>query len=164
MGRFEHIKGTHLAIDIVRRAGRRLIIAGSVPEAHRDFFEREVAPNLDDDHVHYIGPVDDMQKSQLLCSAATFLMPILWKESFGIVMAETLAWQGYTELASRCDAGGCGTWRDRLRVRHGRSRGGVCEGSARYRPSGLPRSRPAPFLDEDIDDGYLAVYHQLVSH
>ena len=91
LGRIEHIKGTHLAIDIARRSGRRLIIAGNIPEAHRDYFAREVAPHLDDDRVHYIGPVDDVQKNQLLGSAAAFLMPILWEEPFGIVMAEALA-------------------------------------------------------------------------
>src|SRR5207244_8238746 len=35
--------------------------------------------------------VDDEQKNQLLGAAAALLMPILWDEPFGIVMAEALA-------------------------------------------------------------------------
>ncbi len=32
LGRVEHIKGAHLAIDVARRAGRRLVIAGNIPD------------------------------------------------------------------------------------------------------------------------------------
>ena len=91
LGRVEEIKGPHLAIEIARRTGRRLIIAGNVPAEHRGWFEREVLPQVDDRHIRYIGPVDDAQKNQLLQSAAAFLMPILWEEPFGIVMAEAMA-------------------------------------------------------------------------
>jgi glycosyltransferase involved in cell wall biosynthesis len=91
LGRIEHIKGTHLAIDIARRSGRKLVIAGNIPDAHRDYFERQVRPHIDGDRVSYVGPVDDRQKDELLGSACAFLMPILWEEPFGIVMAEALA-------------------------------------------------------------------------
>lgn len=91
LGRIEEIKGPHLAIEVARRAGRRLIIAGNVPDEHRDWFARNVAPSLDGDNVRYIGPVNDAQKNELLGSAFAFLMPILWEEPFGIVMAEAMA-------------------------------------------------------------------------
>ena len=164
LGRIEHIKGTHLAIDIARRAGRRLIIAGNIPEAHRDYFAREVEPHLDGDRVHYIGPVDDVQKNQLLGSAAAFLMPILWEEPFGIVMAEALA---------------CGTPVLGLRrgavpevVEHGVT-GFVCDTvdqlvacvkdlPAISRQACRDRAQQL-FSDEAIVDAYLAVYRQLVS-
>ena len=48
-------------------------------------------PHVDGDRVRYIGPVNDRQKNELLGQAAAFLMPILWDEPFGIVMAEALA-------------------------------------------------------------------------
>ena len=35
--------------------------------------------------------MDDAQKNRLLGGARAFLMPILWEEPFGIVMAEALA-------------------------------------------------------------------------
>ena len=91
LGRIEEIKGPHVAIEVARRAGARLIIAGNVPEAHRGWFKRNVAPHIDEDRVRYVGPVDDAQKNALLGSARAFLMPISWEEPFGIVMSEAMA-------------------------------------------------------------------------
>jgi len=91
LGRIEHIKGTHLAIEIARRTGRRLVIAGNVPVGHEPYFEQRVRPHVDGCKVTYIGPVDDAAKNELLGKAAAFLMPILWDEPFGIVMAEAMA-------------------------------------------------------------------------
>lgn len=91
LGRIEETKGPHLAIEVARRSGRKLVIAGNIPEAHRKWFEAMIAPHIDDSHVQYVGPVDDAQKNKLLGSAAAFLMPILWEEPFGIVMAEAMA-------------------------------------------------------------------------
>jgi glycosyltransferase involved in cell wall biosynthesis len=91
LGRIEEIKGPHLAIDIARRSGRRLVIAGNVPEEKRAWFNAHVHPHIDGKHITYIGPVDDTQKNALLGRAAALLMPILWEEPFGIVMVEALA-------------------------------------------------------------------------
>jgi glycosyltransferase involved in cell wall biosynthesis len=91
LGRIEEIKGPHLAIEAARRAGLRLVLAGNVPHAHRDWFEANVAPHIDSDRVRYAGPVDDKQKNELLGEARALLMPILWEEPFGIVMAEAMA-------------------------------------------------------------------------
>jgi glycosyltransferase involved in cell wall biosynthesis len=93
LGRLDPIKGAHDAIAIARGAGRRLVIAGNRvtdgPDA--DYFESQIAPQLDGVHVRYVGPVDDAQKNQLLGEAAALLMPIGWEEPFGIVMAESCA-------------------------------------------------------------------------
>ena len=91
LGRIEAIKGPQVAIDVARRAGRRLVIAGNVPDEHRAFFEQRIRPHIDGYRVEYTGSVDDIQKSELLSQAAALLMPILWEEPFGIVMAEALA-------------------------------------------------------------------------
>jgi glycosyltransferase involved in cell wall biosynthesis len=93
LGRVEEIKGPHLAIEVARRSQRRLIIAGNIPAEtmHREFFDRQIAPHLDGEQIEYVGPVNDEQKNDLLGRAAAFLMPILWDEPFGIVMAEALA-------------------------------------------------------------------------
>ena len=90
LGRIERIKGPHLAIEVARRAGLPLVIAGNVPPEHRGFFEVEVAPHIDGKRVKYIGPVNDKQKNELLGQARALLMPILWEEPFGIVMAEAM--------------------------------------------------------------------------
>jgi glycosyltransferase involved in cell wall biosynthesis len=93
LGRIEEIKGAHLAIQVARRADRRLIIAGNVPDdaQSQTYFREQIEPSLDGDSVVYVGPVDDERKSEVLSGAAALLMPILWDEPFGIVMAEALA-------------------------------------------------------------------------
>lgn len=93
LGRIEHIKGTHLAIETARRTGRRLVIAGNVPTdaGSQGYFQDMVKPFVDGDNISYIGPVNDQQKLTLLRGAAALLMPVLWDEPFGIVMAEALA-------------------------------------------------------------------------
>lgn len=91
LGRLEEIKGPHLAIEIARKAGRRLVIAGNIPPEKRRWVEANVLSQVDGRQISYIGPVDDLRKNQLLGGAAAFLMPILWDEPFGIVMAEAMA-------------------------------------------------------------------------
>ncbi len=91
LGRIEAIKGPDLAIEVARRSGRRLVLAGNVPPEHRSYFDQHIAPHLDGDQVRYVGAVDDQQKSALLSTASALLMPIRWDEPFGIVMAEALA-------------------------------------------------------------------------
>ena len=91
LGRIEEIKGPHLAIDVARRTGIPLVIAGNIPAGHEAWFEANVRPHVDGRLVSYVGPVNDAQKNGLLGRARAFLMPILWEEPFGIVMAEALA-------------------------------------------------------------------------
>ena len=91
LGRIEAIKGVHVAIDVAKRAQRRLIIAGNVAPGHEAYFDQRVRPHLNGGHITYIGAVDDEAKSGLLSNAVALLMPVLWEEPFGIVMAEALA-------------------------------------------------------------------------
>ena len=90
LGRVEAIKGPHLAIAVARRTGLPLVIAGNVPPEHQAWFDRHIAPELDH-QIRFMGPVDDQAKAALLGGARAFLMPILWDEPFGIVMAEAMA-------------------------------------------------------------------------
>lgn len=91
LGRMEAIKGPHVAIEVARRSGVPLILAGNIPEAHAAWFDTEIRPHVDGRFIRFVGPVDDRQKNELLGSARAFLMPILWEEPFGIVMAEAMA-------------------------------------------------------------------------
>jgi glycosyltransferase involved in cell wall biosynthesis len=68
LGRIERIKGAHTAIEVARRSGRRLVLAGNVVRdggEHERYFEEEVAPHLDGERVRYVGPVDDAAKNRL---------------------------------------------------------------------------------------------------
>jgi glycosyltransferase involved in cell wall biosynthesis len=91
LGRIEEVKGPHLAIEIARRVGLHLVLAGNVAKEHRAWFDRQIAPHVDGKLVSYIGPVNDAEKNALLGGAKALLMPILWEEPFGIVMAEAMA-------------------------------------------------------------------------
>jgi len=91
LGRVEEIKGPHLAIEIARRAEVPLVIAGNVPAEHCLWFKANIAPHIDGKRITYIGPLDDAAKNALLGRARALLMPILWEEPFGLVMAEAMA-------------------------------------------------------------------------
>lgn len=164
LGRIEHIKGTHLAIEIARRSGRRLVIAGNIPASETAYFEAQVKPHIDDDQVRYVGAVDDIQKNALLGAAAAFLMPILWEEPFGLVMAEAMAC-GTPVLGLRrgavpeiVDDGVTGFVRDDVEglvqcvSRLGEIDRLACRRAAEQR-----------FSDDVIVDNYLAVYRQMLA-
>lgn len=93
LGRIQHEKGTAIAIDVAKKTGKRLVIAGNVPneEVHQAYFRNEIIPFIDGDRVKYIGPVDDKEKNKLLGNAYALLMPVTWAEPFGIVMTEAMA-------------------------------------------------------------------------
>jgi glycosyltransferase involved in cell wall biosynthesis len=90
LGRIEEIKGTHIAIEVAKKSKRKLIIAGNIPAGKEEYFNKMINPHLGD-QIIYVGPVNDAQKNELLGKSAALLMPILWNEPFGIVMAESMA-------------------------------------------------------------------------
>jgi glycosyltransferase involved in cell wall biosynthesis len=91
LGRISHEKGPHIAVEVARRAGRRLLIAGKVDDADRDYFESTMRPLIDNDHVIFLGEANGQQKRDLYRHARCVLMPIIWEEPFGLVMAEAQA-------------------------------------------------------------------------
>jgi glycosyltransferase involved in cell wall biosynthesis len=84
-------KGTHLAIEAARRAGRTLIVAGKVGEPDRQYYETVVKPLLDGRNVVYVGEADYRMKKELYSRAACLLNPICWEEPFGLVPVEAMA-------------------------------------------------------------------------
>jgi glycosyltransferase involved in cell wall biosynthesis len=89
LGRIHPDKGTTDAIEIARRAGRRLTIAGPVQD--RDYFEQQVQPHIEGDRVRYLGSIDPEQRSEILGSAAALLHPIAFAEPFGLSVVEAMA-------------------------------------------------------------------------
>jgi glycosyltransferase involved in cell wall biosynthesis len=91
LGRIAPLKGTHLAIDVARRAGLPLKIAGEIQPAFREYWEREVAPHVDGRLIEYVGEADFAAKNELLAHARAMLFPIQWDEPFGLVLVEAMA-------------------------------------------------------------------------
>ena len=88
-GRIHPDKGTDLAIEIARRAGRRLIICGIVQD--RKFFAEAVEPLIDGDRVVYLGSVGPADRGRILGSGAALLHPIRFAEPFGLSVVEAMA-------------------------------------------------------------------------
>lgn len=101
LGRISPEKRPHVAIDIARRAGVRLVIAAKIDPVDRRYFEDVVRPRLSDPLVDFVGEVDEQAKGRLLRHARALLFPILWPEPFGLVMAEAFAY-GTPVITRRC--------------------------------------------------------------
>jgi glycosyltransferase involved in cell wall biosynthesis len=91
IGRIAPLKGTHLAIEVAKRTGIPLKIAGEVQPINREYFERKIKPELDGSLVEYIGPANLEAKNELLGNSIAMLFPIQWSEPFGLVMVEAMA-------------------------------------------------------------------------
>ena len=91
IGRIAPVKGVHIAIDVAKRTGIPLKIAGEVQPVHKDYFEQKIKPQIDNTLVEYIGPADLSVKNDLLGNSMAMLFPVQWKEPFGLVMVEAMA-------------------------------------------------------------------------
>ncbi|MGC2109132.1 MAG: glycosyltransferase family 4 protein [Candidatus Korobacteraceae bacterium] len=91
LGRIAPIKGTHLAIEVAKRSGIPLKIAGEVQPIFRDYFDCEIKPHIDGKFIEFVGEVDLAAKNELLGNSLAMLFPIQWDEPFGLVMIEAMA-------------------------------------------------------------------------
>lgn len=91
LGRIAPIKGTHLAIEVAKKSGIPLKIAGEVQPMFRDYFESRIKPHLDGKFIEYVGQVGMKEKNELLGNSIAMLFPIQWEEPFGLVMIESMA-------------------------------------------------------------------------
>jgi len=91
LGRMVPCKGPHLAIEVARRAGVRLKLAGEIQPFFRSYWDEQIEPFIDGDRVEYIGEADFALKNALLSRARALLFPIQWNEPFGLVMIEAMA-------------------------------------------------------------------------
>src|SRR5450631_2297738 len=89
LGRIHPDKGVHLAIEVARLSGRRLIIAGIVQD--KAYFREQVQPHLDNQNIVYIGPVGVTGKNDLFARARVLLHLNTIPERFGLVLVEANA-------------------------------------------------------------------------
>ncbi len=86
LGRFIANKGPREAIEIARKAGLPIRLAGP----GSDYFEQEIAPLVDGKNVIYVGPLDVAQRDEFLGRAAALVYPLIEPEPFGLVQIESM--------------------------------------------------------------------------
>jgi glycosyltransferase involved in cell wall biosynthesis len=117
IGRITQDKGPDIAIEVARKTGSRLILAGNVqnkendrkffkklkhsidlvadvaqPFTGNDYYQDVMKPILDSDkQIIYIGEVGSAQKKLWYQHAKATLFPIQWGEPFGLVLIESMA-------------------------------------------------------------------------
>ena len=91
VGRMTPEKGPQRAIAAARAVDVPLVLAGVIQPGQQAFFDREIAPHIDDHRVRFVGEVGGSAKRSLFARARGLLMPIRWDEPFGMVMVEALA-------------------------------------------------------------------------
>jgi glycosyltransferase involved in cell wall biosynthesis len=117
IGRISPVKGQDVAIEVARRSGAKLVIAGCVQDKPEDraffeslegafdlvvdvgrkpigsdYFERVMQPVLASEaQVVYIGEVDTAAKKHWFRHAQATLFPVQWGEPFGMVLVESMA-------------------------------------------------------------------------
>ena len=87
--RFHPEKGAHLAIEIARRAGVRLKLAG-IPHDEA-YFNELVAPFIDGDAVQLLGHVRGAARDEVLGNALALVHMTTRPERFGLTLIEAMA-------------------------------------------------------------------------
>jgi glycosyltransferase involved in cell wall biosynthesis len=90
VGRISPEKGPQHAIEIARKSGYRLKMAGKVDPVDRSYYHEVIQPLIDGEQIQYLGEVSHLEKVELLGHAAVTLFPITWREPFGLVMIESM--------------------------------------------------------------------------
>ncbi|WP_082573808.1 glycosyltransferase family 4 protein [Cellulomonas sp. Root137] len=89
LGRIHPDKGTHVAVEVARRSGMPLVIAGVVHD--ETYFRTFVEPFVDGSRVRFVGSVGPAERDRLLGGAAALLHLIDFEEPFGLSVVEALA-------------------------------------------------------------------------
>jgi glycosyltransferase involved in cell wall biosynthesis len=87
--RFHPEKGAHLAIEVAKRAGVRLKMAG-IPHDEA-YFHEMVEPQIDGDAVQFLGHVRGKQRDELLGGALALVHMTTRPERFGLTLIEAMA-------------------------------------------------------------------------
>jgi glycosyltransferase involved in cell wall biosynthesis len=89
LGRLHPEKGTHLAIEIAKRAGVRLKIA-AIPH-DLAYFRECVEPHIDGDGIQFLGAVERVARNELLGGALALVHMTTRPERFGLTLIEAMA-------------------------------------------------------------------------
>ncbi len=88
LGRIVQRKGPHIASEIARASGMRLVVAGAGgTQVGKDI----VAPEVTVTNAEYVGPVNVKERAKLLAGARAVLFPTTYAEPGGNVAIEAMA-------------------------------------------------------------------------
>jgi glycosyltransferase involved in cell wall biosynthesis len=88
-GRIHPDKGVSEAIEVARRSGQKLVLAGIVQDA--EYFRTAVEPFVDGQQIRYVGSVGPAERDALLGGATALLHLIQFDEPFGLSVVEAMA-------------------------------------------------------------------------
>lgn len=88
MGTVGEHKNQKAGIEVARKTGMKLVIAGKVRD--EEYFAK-LKPFFTTGQIEYRGELSFAEKVQLYQGAKALLFPILWEEPFGLVMIEAMA-------------------------------------------------------------------------
>ncbi len=88
-GRIHNDKGARQAIEIAKACHKKLILAGIIQDMA--YYDRFVAPHIDNDKVRYVGSVGPAERNRLLGKTRALLHPIQFDEPFGLAVIESMA-------------------------------------------------------------------------
>jgi glycosyltransferase involved in cell wall biosynthesis len=86
-GRIHPHKGTAEAIEIAKKSGRKLLVAGIIQD--ENYYREKIEPQLSAD-VQYVGHAGSEKRKELLGNAYALLHPISFDEPFGMSVAEAM--------------------------------------------------------------------------
>ena len=92
IGRMIENKGPHIAVDVCKKLGKKIIVAGQppVPKTNPGYDNFIKSYGLDQPHVDYLGAVGPEERNKLMTSAKAVFVPSLYLEPFGLVVVESL--------------------------------------------------------------------------
>ncbi|MBV9409559.1 MAG: glycosyltransferase family 4 protein [Candidatus Eremiobacteraeota bacterium] len=86
--RFHPEKGAHLAIDVAKRAGVRLKMAG-IPHDEA-YFREQIEPHIDGDAVQFLGHVEGAARDELVGGALALVHMTTRPQRFGLTLIEAM--------------------------------------------------------------------------
>lgn len=115
LGRLIMRKGPHIAADLTRRLGAKLVVAGQPLHPDEPMRTKCLADlGLAQPHVEYVGTVGLEERNKLLTNARAVIIPSLYFEPFGLVAVEALLcgtpvictdWGSFPEIVQQGEVG-----------------------------------------------------------
>lgn len=94
-GRMAPTKGLHIAIEVAKRAGMQLKIAGTMGPfldlGAKQYYEQEIQPHIDGGQIEYVGALSPEDTHRLFSKARALLFPTDGTETFGMILIEAMA-------------------------------------------------------------------------